>query len=223
MCGRFSLVAPAIEVAKQFNLVEVPLLAPRYNIAPSQPVAIIRENSAGFRELSHAQWGLIPSWAKDSSMASKLINARSETVSEKPAFRAAIKSRRCIVPASGFYEWQSLNGKKQPIYIHPTDGKLFAIAGLWEHWKSPDGEEIESCTLLTAAPNTLISPIHDRMPVLLEPEDYALWLNPKQPKTDLFHHLFRPYPAQKMAVYPVAPLVNNPRYDASDCMQPVAA
>lgn len=222
MCGRFALAADNETVSQQFAL---PLpegmnMAPRYNIAPTQPVAAVRLGKKGQRELTHFHWGLIPSWSKDPKMASRMINARSETVTEKASFRNAFKRRRCIIPATGFYEWQKQDGGKQPMYIHPTDEDLFGLAGLWEIWSSPDGGEIESCTILTTTPNELMEDIHNRMPVILEPEDYDLWLDPgDDPETGL--HLLRPFPTPKMAAYPVSTLVNSPRNDSYDCVMPL--
>ena len=222
MCGRFALATDNETVAQQFELSmpEGMTLAPRYNIAPTQPVAAVRLNRSGQRKLTHFHWGLIPSWSKDPKIGSRMINARSETVADKPSFRAAFKRRRCIIPATGFYEWQKLNGGKQPTYIHPTEADLFALAGLWEVWHSADGSEIESCTILTTMPNELMEPIHNRMPVILEREDYDMWLEPgDSPQQGL--HLLRPFPPQKMAAYPVSTLVNSPRNDSHECVMPL--
>ena len=222
MCGRFALATDNETVAQQFELPmpEGMMLAPRYNIAPTQPVTAVRHNRNNQREITHFIWGLIPSWSKDPKMGSRMINARSESVSEKPSFRAAFKRRRCIIPATGFYEWRKLNGGKQPMYIHPTDEDLFAFAGLWEVWHSPDGGELESCTILTTSPNELMEPIHNRMPVILEQEDYDLWLQPgEQPEQGL--HLLRPFTSHKMAAYPVSTLVNSPRHDSQECVMPL--
>jgi putative SOS response-associated peptidase YedK len=198
----------------------IPPAVPRYNIAPTQPVLAAYLDDDGQRGLTFFQWGLIPSWSKDVSLGAKMINARSETVAEKPAFRNAFKRRRCLIPADGFYEWQKQNGKKQPIYIHGTDGRPFALAGLWEVWQDPEGTRLQTCTILTTTPNELMAAIHDRMPVIIEPEDYATWLEPGQnPDTAL--HLLRPYPAEKMAAYPVSTAVNNPRNDSPECIQPL--
>ena len=198
MCGRFALLATGPEIAETFALTETPQLAPRYNIAPTQPVAAIRLHPhSGQREWTHFHWGLIPSWAKEPNMGARMINARSETVAEKPAFRAAFKRRRCLVPASGFYEWQKTGSSKQPMYIHPADAPLFAFAGLWETWQIPGGGELDSCTILTTTPNSLMRAIHDRMPVILEPEDFAMWLDPSErPENGL--HLLRPFSPEKM-------------------------
>lgn len=224
MCGRFTLIAPGEAVAELFRLPETPTLAPRYNIAPTQPVAAVRiSRDSGRRELTHFYWGLIPRWAKDPSIGSRMINARSETAAEKPSFRAAVKYRRCLVPADGFYEWQKLNGKKQPVRVQTRDGGLFAIAGLWEHWSSPDGSEIESCTLLTTAPNDLLAQVHNRMPVIIAPEDFDLWLDPAAQHAGEIQHLLRPYPAEEMTFYPVSTHVNNPRNDDARCIEPLAA
>ncbi|MCB9420256.1 MAG: SOS response-associated peptidase [Ardenticatenaceae bacterium] len=223
MCGRFALIVSGEAVAEQFELADTPFLAPRYNIAPTQPVAAVRLGPhSGQRELTHFHWGLIPSWAKDPSMSARMINARAETVTDKPAFRAAFKRRRCLIPASGFYEWQQIGGGKQPMFIQAQDGGLLALAGLWETWHTPDGGEIDSCTILTTAPNELMASIHNRMPVIIEPADYDLWLYPgDRPEDGL--HLLRPYPARKMAAYPVNTHVNSPRNDDARCIQPLAS
>ena len=222
MCGRFALEATGDEVAETFHLQESPYLAPRYNIAPTQPVAAIRLHPhKREREWTHFRWGLVPSWAKDIKIGSRMINARSETVAEKPSFRAAFKRRRCLIPVSGFYEWQKLEGRKQPVYIHPADNGLFAFAGLWETWHSPDGGEIDSCTILTTTPNSLMRPIHNRMPVIIEPEDFEMWLDPgPQPNEAL--HLLRPFSPENMAAYPVSTFVNNPRNESPDCITPLS-
>lgn len=222
MCGRFSLIAPGEAVAEFFDLPETPFLAPRYNIAPTQPVAAVRVNrDTKQRELVHFHWGLIPSWSKDPTIGSRMINARSETAAEKPSFRAAIKYRRCLVPADGFYEWQKQNGSKQPMRIGMADGGLFAIAGLWEHWQSPDGSEIESCTLLTTEPNELLRPVHNRMPVILAPEDFELWLDPAAQHAGEVQHLLGPFPAGAMDFYPVSTHVNNPANEDPRCIEPL--
>jgi putative SOS response-associated peptidase YedK len=222
MCGRFTLIAPGESVAELFQLPEVPPLQPRFNIAPTQPVAAVRVSpKSGLRELTHFHWGLIPRWAKDPAIGSRMINARSETAAEKPSFRTAFKYRRCLVPADGFYEWQKLNGRKQPGRIQIQDGGVFAIAGLWEHWIGNDGSEIESCTLLTTEPNETLRPIHNRMPVILPPEDFDLWLDPAVQKADQIQSLLHPYDAGSMNHYPVSTHVNNPRNDDPLCIEPL--
>lgn len=223
MCGRFALITPGEALAEQFQLRDIPTVAPRYNVAPTQPVAAIRLNHrTAEREWTLFRWGLIPSWAKDLKFGARMINARAETVAEKPAFRAAFKRRRCLIPADGFYEWQKLDQSKQPIYIHAQDGRPFALAGLWETWHSADGSMIESCAILTTTPNDLMAPIHNRMPVILEPEDYEMWLDPG-PRPEDGLHLLRPYPPDKMHTYPVSTHVNNPRHDDPHCIAPAAA
>jgi len=227
MCGRFALISPGEALIEQFGLnpeitTSVSSLAPRYNIAPTQPVAAIRLTPGSQnKELTFFRWGLIPSWAKDMKMGSRLINARSETVTEKPSFRAAFKRRRCLIPADGFYEWRRQGGQKQPMYIHARDHKLFALAGLWETWQAADGSAIDTCTILTTGPNELMQPIHNRMPVIIEPPDYSLWLDP-EPQPDRALHLLRPYPTEQMEAYPVSAMVNNPRNDVPDCIVPLA-
>ncbi len=221
MCGRFVLLNSGETIADQFNLPFPPAVEPRYNIAPTQPVAGIRLNDKGEREFAHFHWGLIPFWAKDAKMAGRMINARSETVAEKPSFRAAYKYRRCLVPASGFYEWQPQNGKKQPFYIHHIEDDILGIAGIYERWSSPDGGEIESVSLLTTTPNNFMKPIHNRMPVIIEPEDYGVWLDPKaDPKREL-PHLLRPYRDGSLTAYPVSTTVNYAGNDVPACIEPI--
>lgn len=228
MCGRFALMTSTEQLAQLFDVPEtavaaLPPAVPRYNIAPTQPVAAIRLNETGGREFTFFHWGLIPSWAKDVKIGSRMINARSETVTEKPSFRAAFKRRRCLIPADGFYEWQKQDGGKQPMFVRPATGeeRPFALAGLWEVWRDPDGSALQSCTILTTTPNELMAPIHNRMPVIIEPEDYDLWLHP-EPDPEQALHLLRPYPAEKMTAYPVSTVVNNPRNDVPECVQPIA-
>lgn len=223
MCGRFTLLVPGEELAQHFDVQETPSLAPRYNIAPTQPVAAVRFNrDRGRRELVHLHWGLIPFWAKDTSMAGRMINARSETVAEKPAFRAAYKYRRCLIPASGFYEWQKQNGHKQPFYIHHAEAQPLALAGLWEHWQGADGSEIESCTILTTRPNDKIRPLHNRMPVILDPGDYDVWLHSDGQNMDELQHLLRPAPEETLEAYPIGTYVNNPQNEGPRCVAPLA-
>jgi putative SOS response-associated peptidase YedK len=224
MCGRFALISETEQVAELFEVentaVPIPPAIPRYNIAPTQPVLAVRLDENGRRELTFFRWGLIPSWSKDMSVGSRLINARAETVTEKPSFRNAFKRRRCLIPADGFYEWQKVNGKKQPLYIHGTDGRPLALAGLWELWQDPEGTRLQTCTILTTTPNELMASIHDRMPVIIEPEDFSMWLDPGQNPDDALH-LLRPYPAEKMTAYPVSTAVNSPSNDTPECIQAV--
>jgi putative SOS response-associated peptidase YedK len=218
MCGRYSFTQLAETITDKFQVKEVPPLSPRYNIAPTQQVGTVYVNSeSSERQFKMLRWGLIPSWAKDRKMGAKLINARAETVAEKPAFRAAFKKRRCLILADGFYEWQTQNGEKQPFYFRLEEGEPFAFAGLWEHWKKGEGEPLETCTIITTEGNELMLPIHNRMPVIIDPKDYEQWLDPKLGKTELL----QPYPTEKMMCYPVSTQVNNPKSDRPECIQPI--
>ncbi len=223
MCGRFTLTADPDQLREAFPWLEIPegALTPRYNIAPSQPVAVVPND--GKNRLDFFVWGLIPSWAKDPAMGNRLINARAESADEKPAFRAALRRRRCLIPADGFYEWKILPGKKakQPVYIRHIDDRPFAFAGLWEIWDAPDGSQILSCTILTTQPNDLIRPIHNRMPVILAPEAYADWLTPDQVNPQAIKGLLKPYPSLQLKMYEVSTLVNNPANELPACIQPL--
>ena len=222
MCGRFSLGADATSLVAQFDLFEAPAWTPRYNIAPTQQAPTIVIASADPRRgFTLHRWGLIPSWAKDPGIGSQMINAQADTVATKPAFRAAFRKRRCLVLADGFYEWARQGRPKQPYYIRLRDGRPFAIAGLWEHWEGAGGTPINSCTLLTIAANDLIGAFHHRMPVILDPGDYDLWLDPSLQDPDRLQPLLRPYPADAMSAYPVSTRVNNPAHDSPDCIEPV--
>ncbi len=195
-------------------------LSPRYNIAPSQPVAAVRAGEGGARELTLLQWGLIPSWAKDPAIGSRMINARAETAAEKPSFRAAMKRRRCLIPASGFYEWARVGAAKQPFFIRMKEGRPFALAGLWEQWCGEDGSELETCAILTTSPNEMAAKIHPRMPVIIAPGDYGRWMDPANEKPGTLEPLLRPYPAGEMEAHTVSRHVNNPRNDEPACIEP---
>jgi putative SOS response-associated peptidase YedK len=222
MCGRFTLFDSPASLTERFALGEVPSLSPRYNIAPSQAVAVVRIPAGGTdRELALLRWGLLPSWAKDPSLGDKMINARAETAAEKPAFRAAVRRRRCLVPADGFYEWKRTGGRKQPYYVRMRDGRTFAFAGIWESWEGGGGAAVESCALLTTGPNELLQPIHDRMPVIIPPRDYDLWLSPKVQDPSALAPLFAPHPPDEMTAYPVRTLVNNPKTDDPGLIEPL--
>jgi putative SOS response-associated peptidase YedK len=201
MCGRFTLAQSPEAVTEAFGLSKVPDLSPRYNIAPSQPIGVVmRAKEAIQPEFRLMRWGLIPSWAKDPSIGTKLINARSETATEKPSFRSAFKYRRCLIPADGFYEWQKTQqGAKQPFYFSMAGNGVFAFAGLWESWN-----DLETCTILTTTANDLLQPIHDRMPVILNPEDYGQWLDPKVQGGQSLSDLLRPFPDAPMQAIPVS-------------------
>jgi putative SOS response-associated peptidase YedK len=223
MCGRFTQSHDAEAIAQAFDLKDVPELSPRYNVAPTQMVGtVVKPEDSEKREFKMLYWGLIPSWAKDKKMGAKLINARAETVAEKPSFRSAFKRRRCLVVADGFYEWKQVTGKKQPFYIHLPEKQPFGLAGLWERWEGAKGEIIESCTIITTAANDLMQPIHDRMPVILHPQDYDLWLDPGVQKPELLQPLLKAYPSDRMAAYPVRVLVNKATHDSPELIETAA-
>lgn len=222
MCGRFTLTQSAETIAEAFQLDQVPKFVPGYNIAPTQPVPAIQADQQGERSFNYLYWGLIPSWSKDPSIGAKMINARAETVTEKPSFRTAFKRRRCLIVADGFYEWQRTGGKKQPYYFQLNDHQVFGFAGLWEHWHSPEGDELQSCTILTTEANAAMRSIHDRMPVILQPQDYDLWLDPTVQTSERLLPLLQPYPAE-MQHYPVSTQVNSPQNDSPDCIVPLEA
>lgn len=221
MCGRFTFDIPPELLVEIFGLAVTPVTTPRYNIAPTQMVPVIRQYADGQNHLDSLRWGLIPSWAQDKSIGSKMINARSETVTEKPAFKRAVRYRRCVVPSSGFYEWLTAGKAKQPWYIRLKDGSPMVFAGLWETWKSPEGE-LETFTILTTVANGLVAPLHDRMPVILSPDEYSTWLDRNTTNPAGLVHLFQPYPADLMEVHPVSPLVNKVGNDGSDLVVPVS-
>lgn len=219
MCGRYALDADAATLAAQFCLAAVPEFAPRYNIAPRQNVPAICLGPEHDREFAWLRWGLIPSWASDARIGNRLINARSETVAEKPAFRSAFRHRHCLVPASGYYEWRAVAGGKEPNYIHAADGTVLALAGLWESWQSPSGEVVRSVALLTTVANAPMRSLHARMPVVIAPGDYAAWLDPAHPRRDA---LLRPAPDEDLVWYPVSRRVNIPGHDSPDCLTRVS-
>jgi putative SOS response-associated peptidase YedK len=227
MCGRYRLSRRKQLVEKYFDSgswEELEDWSPRYNIAPTQPVPVIRQNPKDpVRELSLIRWGLIPSWAKDSSGAASMINARAETASTKPAFRDALKSRRCLIPADGFYEWQKTGKAKQPFCFELNDGELFAFAGIWDRWKNPSGSWVETCSILTTTPNAMTSTVHDRMPVILDPDTYDLWLDPGMKNVDAASELLKPYDAHRMRCYPVSNRINHVANDDEECSRPVEA
>jgi putative SOS response-associated peptidase YedK len=218
MCGRFSLTQSAWAIAQTFQLSDVPNLTPRYNIAPTQPIGTILQKAQ--RQFQWMQWGLIPSWAKDPSIGNKLINARAESLREKPSFRNAFKRRRCLIVADGFYEWQKIDKRKQPYYIQMHDDKPFAFAGLWDTWQPPEGEAIASCTIITTSANAIVQPIHDRMPVILSPDRYTRWLDPTLTDTQVLQDLLQPYNSDAMKATPVSSAVNNPANEKAECIAP---
>lgn len=222
MCGRFTLTVNPSELEEGFENFSFPKkFSPRFNISPTQPVLAIsndNKNKADF-----FLWGLIPSWSKDPSIGNKLINARGETIAEKPSFRGAYKYKRCLIIADGFYEWKANQNQKTktPYYIHMKERNPFAFAGLWDEWHSPDGDSIRTCTIITTEPNELMSSLHNRMPVILHPKDYDSWLDPA-PQTDpSLLRLIQPYPTSQMTAHPVSTLVNKPSNDVPECVVPV--
>ena len=223
MCGRYLITSTIEAIRRVFDVLDSPNLPARYNVAPTQQVPAVRLAATG-RELVQMRWGLVPSWAKDLSIGAKMINARAETVAEKPAFRAAFKRRRCLLPADGFYEWQLGSDKaKQPYVIGLEQDGPFAFAGLWESWKGPEGDRIESCTIITTTANEKLSAIHHRMPVILAPADYEAWLGGDGEDTAALLALLRPYPEEDMRARPISRHVNNVRNDDPACLAPAEA
>jgi putative SOS response-associated peptidase YedK len=223
MCGRYALKGKEGRIMRQFELYEIPRLIRRFNIAPSQAVPIVRLTPEGQRECVLVRWGLLPSWAKEPKIDYSTINARAETVATKPAFRNAFRRRRCLVPASGYFEWAARPGSKtkQPYFISLREGELFAFAGLSEHWER-EGTVIESCTIIVTEANDLTRPIHDRMPVILGERDYALWLSADGRQVEHLQSLLKPFPSELMQAYRVSTAVNNPRNDDEKCIEPIS-
>jgi len=217
MCGRYTLFR-LDQWLKNFPMLQIPPdFFVRYNIAPTQAVPAIANEHPDRLQLFH--WGLIPSWAKDPSIGNRMINARAETLAEKPAFKTALRRRRCLVPTDGFYEWRKEGrGHKTPMFIHLKSAEPFALAGLWDVWQSADGSELPSLTVITTTANAVVAPIHDRMPAIIRQEDYPLWLTKAEVEPPAVLGLLKPYPAEEMEAYPVAPGVNKPSHDAPDCI-----
>ena len=223
MCGRYRLSRRKQIIEEHFDSADwQDDWSPRYNIAPTQQVPVIRQHpKEPIRQISLMKWGLIPSWAKDTSGAAKMINARSETAHSLPAFREAMKLRRCLFPADGFYEWQRRGSAKQPFCFEVGDGGLFAFAGLWERWRDPSGQWVKSCSILTTTPNAVTSAVHERMPVILDPDSYDLWLDSGMQSVAAISELLKPYDAQFMRCYPVSPRINCFANDDEGCSRPV--
>jgi putative SOS response-associated peptidase YedK len=220
MCGRFNLTANPRAIADLFGLPEIPELPPRYNIAPSQPIATVGHKADGeHRELTFMRWGLVPDWEKGRHPAG-FISARAETVATKSAFRSAFKSRRCLIPANGFYEWRATPGGKQPYHFRLRNGDAFALAGLWTPWHGPE-RDILSCCILTTDANDLVRPIHDRMPVIHSPVEFGLWLDPAAEKAAL-QSILRPFPVGEMTAIAVSTLVNSPKNDGPELLLPTS-
>jgi putative SOS response-associated peptidase YedK len=225
VCGRYELHSHPAAIALAFGLAHPPDVAPRYNIAPMTEVPVVRVNAEGQRECVRMRWGLVPRWAKDPSIGAKMINARGETIAEKPSFRTAYRRHRCLVPADGFYEWMPLpaaggeRSRKQPVHVGMKHGGLFGMAGLHERWLSPAGDVLDSCTIVTTSANAALHGVHDRMPVIIAPEQYARWLDPHLPDVP---DLVAPFPAASMTWYPVSAQVNNVHHDNASLIERVA-
>jgi putative SOS response-associated peptidase YedK len=218
MCGRYRLTRSQKQLQERFDSYGDVEVSPRYNIAPSQPVIVIRQDAAKpVRTFSTMRWGLLPAWAKDMSIGYKTINARAETVATMASFREPLRSQRCLIPVDGFYEWQKNGKTKQPYCFEVNDGEMFAFAGLWDRWRKPQGVVIESCTILTTTSNSLLAGIHDRMPVILKPDSYDLWLDPGFRNTDSVLEMLAPFDSALMRCYPVSTRVNNVQNDDADC------
>ena len=221
MCGRFTLHHATEEITQRFNIDDFTLsFQPRYNIAPTQPVAAVLQNKS--RTLEPLQWGLVPFWAKDPKIGNRMINARAETVAEKPAFRAALKYRRCLIPTSGYYEWRKIDDERLPTYIHRADSAPFAFAGLWEEWHAPEGDLLHTCTIITTEASDQLSAIHHRMPVIFNPEQEGIWLDPDlQDGRDLLE-LLRQTSSDELTSHPVSKQVNVATFDAPANIEPTA-
>ena len=219
MCGRYSLEARSSEIVEAFGLAEAISVEVRYNIAPTQSVPIVRyDPETSDRRLQVVRWGLRPAWARSPK---PIINARSETIAEKPSFRSAFRQRRCLVPATGFFEWQKLGSAKQPFCIRPHDGEVFAFAGIWDQFRDDEGNPAEAFAILTCAPNRTMEPIHNRMPVILDAVAYPLWLDPRVQSTEALAGLLVPAPDSLLRAYPVSGRVNSPAHDDAECIEPL--
>ena len=223
MCGRFVQYSDPEIYASHFDLDDICQATPRYNVAPTQPVLAIRGTDEGKRELVPLRWGLVPAWSKGPDNRYSMINARAETVKSKPAYRNAFKHRRCLIPAEGFYEWKAGKDGKTPFLIRRGDGEPFAMAGLWERWHAPEGDSIESCAIIVTDANELVHAIHDRMPVILQQEEYAAWLDPANTDADGLMALLKPADPAPWTLHPVSRRVNSPRNDSPDLLEPVEA
>jgi putative SOS response-associated peptidase YedK len=223
MCGRYTLTSSGEELALLFDISDLPLVVPRYNLAPTQEAAVVRVPAPGEpRRLDLLKWGLIPYWAKEAKIGNSMINARAESVAEKPAYRSSFKKKRCLIPTDGFYEWKKEGKLKQPFLIHRQDGKPFAFAGLWSSWRNPEQEKpVETFTILTTDANDLLRPLHDRMPVILDPKDFDLWLDPKIDDEAKLQPLLVPHAVEGFEAFPVSRMVNSPTNDVADCIAPL--
>ncbi len=228
MCGRYTLIAEQTELDREFHLIVSGPSYARYNIAPTQLAPIVRMSENGTRRLDECRWGLIPFWSKYEKIGSRLINARSEEAASKPSFRSPMKKQRCLVPTSGFYEWKEIEGgtkskpAKQPFYIRQCDDRLFAFAGLWDRWLDPDGNTVESFTILTTAPNDLMRSLHNRMPVIVDREHYDRWLDRSVQSVDDLASIMVSYPSAELTAYEISTKVNSPKFDDPACIEPAA-
>ena len=222
MCSRYSLTSPPEAVRSYFRYDNEAIFPPRFNIAPSQPVAIVRNTPKGGRELALVRWGLIPSWVKDPRDFPNLINARAETAAEKPSFRAAMRHRRCLVAADGFYEWTGARGAKSPHLVHPRAGGPMGMAGIFEHWQGPDGSEMESMAILTVAANQAMSAIHDRMPAIVAEHDFDAWLDCRSGSASDVLNILSPAPEDLLEIVEVSRKLNNPRNEGPEVQEPAA-
>ncbi len=222
MCGRYVLKAALPDIARMLGMDVDLALEPSYNISPTTSVPACRMREPGHKELLLLRWGLIPHWAKQADGGYRMINARAETVAEKPAFRIAFRKRRCLIPADGYYEWKPVEGRKQPYYFTMKDGHPFCFAGLWDRWQPADGEPVESCAIITTGANDLGAGVHPRMPVIIAADAYARWLDPRLTQAEALLPLLAPFPADAMTAYPVSTLVNNARVDEPRCITPLA-
>jgi len=223
MCGRFSQAQIAELDREIARLLEAPPLEPRYNVAPTQDAAVVRERPDGDRVVQLLRWGLIPRWAKDPAIGNRLINARAETAAEKPAFKTPFQRHRCLVPVGGFYEWQKTGKAKQPYFIRRSDGRPLLLAGLWDRWEGEADGPVDSFTILTTEPNELVAPIHNRMPVILGRGDFDAWLDPANRDVAALRAMLRPFAAGEMTAYPVSRYVNSPQHEGPECVSPVEA
>ena len=222
MCGRINLRASPAELQQMFDLFREPEWSPRYNLGPMQRMLAIRLQPEGTRLAEPLQWGLVPGWAKDPKIGSQMVNARGETVATKPSFRNAFKRRRCVIPVSGYYEWQIINSQtKQPWHIFRADGGVLACAGLWESWQAPDGSHLETCAIITTTPNENLAEIHDRMPVILAEEHWGVWLDPTMEEPPALTELLVPCPSDWLEKTSVSSLVNSVRHESPECLTPI--
>lgn len=223
MCGRYTLSTPTDLLSDLFELETTVIVTPRFNIAPTQEAPVIRLDSSGeTRKLDLLKWGLVPFWAKEPSIGNRMINARAETVSEKPAYRVSFRKRRCLILADGFYEWQATSGPKQPFFFHRGDGYPFAMAGLWDRWDKGQDSVLETFTILTTSANEVVAPVHKRMPVILEESVLDEWLDPERQDTESLSEMLLPAPPEILESFPVSTYVNNPANEGPQCVEPIA-